>query len=137
MDVDNPDCDGEEEGEEPMDGDDVDEIRYIDLKAHSALAIPKLKPEVKLHGDKAVLIARDEYDLFMDHAMSRLKTASDESYPPLPRFFVTGQPGIGKWFGTLHWVLRSCVSSSNRQELRVSLFPFLSARSGTVGILHH
>jgi hypothetical protein len=98
MDVDDPDGDGEGEGEDPDDGEEVDEgparIRYINLKAHPALAFHELGLEVDQRGDKATFVVRHEYGLFMEHAMSRLSNPPDDSYRA--RFFVTGQPGIGK-----------------------------------------
>ncbi|KAF7343302.1 hypothetical protein MVEN_01762500 [Mycena venus] len=124
MDVDG--SDGEGEGEDPNEGEDADEdparIRYINLEAHPALAIDELGQEVDQHQNKATFAVRHEYDLFMEHAMSRVNDPPDTIYRA--RFFVTGQSGIGKWSSSsLLWVLRSCIAS-DRQELRLLLFPF-------------
>ncbi|KAJ6528583.1 hypothetical protein B0H19DRAFT_1243079 [Mycena capillaripes] len=104
MDVDDPD--GEGEGEDPNDGEDVDEgppgIRYISLKAHPAFAFEKLAQEVDWRGDNATFVIRHEYGLFMEHAMSRLNNPPDDSHRA--RFFVTGQPGIGKSFGCYYFL---------------------------------
>ncbi|KAJ7699625.1 hypothetical protein B0H17DRAFT_297204 [Mycena rosella] len=98
----------EGEGEDPSDGEDVDEgparIRYINLKAHPALAFDELGLEVDQRGDKATFVVRHEYGLFMEHAMSRLSNPPDDSYRA--RFFVTGQPGIGKSFGCYYFLFR-------------------------------
>ncbi|KAJ7042514.1 hypothetical protein C8F04DRAFT_1229772 [Mycena alexandri] len=100
------DPDGEDEGEDPNDGEDVDEgppgIRYISLKAHPAFAFEKIAEEVDWRGDNATFVIRHEYDLFMEHAMSRLHNPPDDSYRA--RFFVTGQPGIGKSFGCYYFL---------------------------------
>ncbi|KAJ6525486.1 hypothetical protein DFH09DRAFT_173366 [Mycena vulgaris] len=64
----------------------------------------------------------------MQHAMSRLSKLRDDKFPA--RFFVTGQPGISKFSSLSAWVSRSCIAS-DRQELRLLLFPFPSARFGT------
>jgi hypothetical protein len=136
-DVDGSDGESEGEGEDPNDGEDVDEgpatIRYINLEAHPALAIDKLGREVDQHHTKATFAVRHEYDIFMEHAMSRVSDPPDDSFRA--RFFVTGQPGIGKWSSfSLLSVSRSYIAS-DRQELRLLLFPFSSARFGTAGIL--
>ncbi|KAF7336576.1 hypothetical protein MSAN_02289800 [Mycena sanguinolenta] len=106
MDVD--DTDGEGEGDDPNDGEDVDGgppgIRYISLKAYPTLAFEKLAQEVDWRGDKATFVIRHEYGLFMEHAMSRLSSPPDDSYRA--RFFVTGQPGIGKCFGCYYFLFR-------------------------------
>ncbi|KAJ7090703.1 hypothetical protein C8R44DRAFT_891868 [Mycena epipterygia] len=102
MDVDDPDGDGEGEGKDPNDG-EVDEgppgIHYISLKAHPALAFEKLAQEVDWRGDKATFVIRHEYDLFMEHAMSRLSNPPDDSHRA--RFFVTG-----KSFGYYYFLFR-------------------------------
>ncbi|KAJ6553987.1 hypothetical protein DFH09DRAFT_1280723 [Mycena vulgaris] len=100
MDVDDPDGDGEGEGEDLNDGEDVGDgpatIRYINPKVHPALAaVVDLRREVHKRGDKATFVVRHEYTLFMQHAISRLNNPPDDSYSA--RFFLTGQPGIGKW----------------------------------------
>ncbi|KAJ7460701.1 hypothetical protein FB451DRAFT_500318 [Mycena latifolia] len=108
MDVDDPDGDGQGEDEDPTDGEDVNEgpakIRYIDLEAHPALAIDDLELEVDRHHNKATFVVRHEYGLFMKHAMSRVSNPPDDSYRA--RFFVTGQPGIGKCFGCYYFLFR-------------------------------
>jgi hypothetical protein len=131
MDVD--DADGEGEGEDPNVDEGPPGIRYISLKAHPAFAFEKLAQEVDWRGDNATFVIRHEYGLFMKHAMSRLNNPPDDSHRA--RFFVTGQPGIGKLSAfSLLWVSRSCIAS-DRQELWLLLFPFFLARFGTVGIL--
>ncbi|KAJ7743960.1 hypothetical protein DFH07DRAFT_34918 [Mycena maculata] len=105
MDVD--DSDGE--GEDPNDGEDVGEgpasIRYINLEAHPALAIDELRLEVNQHHNKATFVVRHEYNLFMEHAMSRVSDPPDDSYRA--RFFLTGQPGgIGKSFAFYYFLFR-------------------------------
>ncbi|KAJ7348972.1 hypothetical protein DFH08DRAFT_132869 [Mycena albidolilacea] len=106
MDVDDSDSEGE--GEDPNEGEDVDKgpvrIRYINLDAHPVLTIDDLVREVHQHGDKTTFIIRHEYELFMEHAMSRVSNPPDDSYRA--RFFVTGQPGIGKSFGCLYFLFR-------------------------------
>ncbi|KAJ7453703.1 hypothetical protein B0H11DRAFT_2070795 [Mycena galericulata] len=106
MDTDDSDVEGE--GEDPNNGEDVDEgpagIRYINLEAHPALAINELGLEIDKHHNKATFAVRHEYDLFMQHAMSRLSDPPDDSY--CARFFVTGQSGIGKSFGCYYFLFR-------------------------------
>ncbi|KAJ7222057.1 hypothetical protein B0H12DRAFT_1151242 [Mycena haematopus] len=125
MDVDG--SDNEDEGEGPKDGEDMDEgppeIRYISLKTHPALAIHKLAKEVDWRGDEATLVIRHEYGLFMEHAMSRLSNPPDDSYRA--RFFVTGQPGIGKWSAfslLLGFVLMLCVGQARVSGVTISFF---------------
>ncbi|KAJ7022351.1 hypothetical protein C8F04DRAFT_241695 [Mycena alexandri] len=104
MDVDDPGG----EGEDPNDGEDVDEgparIRYINLEAHLAMAFHELGLEVDQRGDMATFVVRHESGLFMEHAMSRLSNPPDDSYRA--RFFVTGQPRIGKSFGCYYFLFR-------------------------------
>ncbi|KAJ6454162.1 hypothetical protein C8R45DRAFT_628083 [Mycena sanguinolenta] len=106
MDVD--DSDDEGEGEDPNDGEDADEepagVRYISLKAHPALAFEKLAQEIHWRRDEATFVVRHEYSLFMEHAMSRLNNPPDDSHRA--RFFVTGQPGIGKSYGCYYLLFR-------------------------------
>ncbi|KAF7335647.1 hypothetical protein MVEN_02219600 [Mycena venus] len=97
MDVDG--SDSESEGDDPNDGEGVDEgpteIRYINLAAHPILAINILGRQLDKHPTKATFAVRNEYQVFMDYALSRVINPPDDSYQA--RFFVTGQPGIGKW----------------------------------------
>ncbi|KAJ7457914.1 hypothetical protein B0H11DRAFT_2061930 [Mycena galericulata] len=108
MGADSDDSDVEGEGGDSNDGEDVAEgpagIRYINLEAHPALAINELGLEVDRHHNKATFAVRHEYDLFMEHAMSRLSDPPDDSY--CARFFVTGQSGIGKSFGCYYFLFR-------------------------------
>ena len=78
-----------------VDGEDEDDgIRYIDLKANPVLCIFDLDVEVDQRCERAMFIIRREYDLFKQHAMARLRDPPDDTHRG--RFFVTGQPGIGK-----------------------------------------
>ncbi|KAF8916343.1 hypothetical protein CPB85DRAFT_357257 [Mucidula mucida] len=72
---------------------DSREIRYINLQAHPALrAIDELESEALRLGDRAAFIIREEYRLFMQHAISCLR----DGHGHWTHFFVTGQSGIGK-----------------------------------------
>ncbi|KAF8209669.1 hypothetical protein K438DRAFT_1810180 [Mycena galopus ATCC 62051] len=104
--MDDPDAEDEGEGEDPNDGEDdgPPQISYISLKAHPALAFEKLAQEVDWRGEEATFVIRHEYGLFMKHAMSRLSNPPDDSHRA--RFFVTGQPGIGKSFGCYYFLFR-------------------------------
>ncbi|KAF9027522.1 hypothetical protein BDZ89DRAFT_805437 [Hymenopellis radicata] len=112
MDVDS--LDGSEGGDgQAQSGEKPSGVRFIDLKAHPALVFESaLRHEVLRHRDRAAFIIRDEYRLFMKHAITCLRNQRSESahtYYPL-RFFVTGQPGIGKTFGAyymLYYLLAS------------------------------
>ncbi|KAJ6456172.1 hypothetical protein C8R45DRAFT_1035166 [Mycena sanguinolenta] len=97
------DCDSDGEGQDLDEGVD-DTIRFINLDAHPALAIGLLARELDMHHDKATFAVRHEYDLFMEHAMSRINNPPDDSFRA--RFFVTGQPGIGKSFGCYYFLFR-------------------------------
>ncbi|KAF9039666.1 hypothetical protein BDZ89DRAFT_1035288 [Hymenopellis radicata] len=86
---------------EPADTDDVGDnppkVRYIDLSEQPALlAFKWLGPEVTIHQKKATFIVRDEYKEFIEHALSQGR---------LSRTFVTGQPGIGKSFGAVYFLM--------------------------------
>ncbi|KAF7324400.1 hypothetical protein MSAN_02520200 [Mycena sanguinolenta] len=79
-------------------------IGFIDLKTYSTLEIPPLSWVVWKHGDHAEFVVRHEYDLFFEHALSRVR-----NYPQLnspTNFFVTGTPGIGLSFGCYYFLLR-------------------------------
>ncbi|KAJ6599925.1 hypothetical protein DFH09DRAFT_1355938 [Mycena vulgaris] len=88
---------------EPADADDVGdglaEVRYIDLAGHpNLLEFNQLRMQETFHRAKATFIVRDEYKRFIQHALSL--SLFDGLHPPLFRFLVTGQPGIGKsWTG--------------------------------------
>ncbi|KAJ7471076.1 hypothetical protein FB451DRAFT_1559552 [Mycena latifolia] len=69
-------------------GDGPAEVRYIDLPGH-----PQLLEFSQLRG-MAMFVVRDEYKQFIQHVLSL--SLSDGPVSPLFRFFVTGQPGIGK-----------------------------------------
>ncbi|KAJ7130616.1 hypothetical protein C8R44DRAFT_872401 [Mycena epipterygia] len=136
MDLDDQDDDDNGEGEDLNDSEDLDEgsntIRYINPHTHQALAILQLEVQAELRDEKATLVVRHEYSLFMQHAISRLNKPRVDELPT--RFFVTGQPGIGKCsFFSLHWVF-SCIAVG-RQELLLLLFSVLSALYGTISIL--
>ncbi|KAF7361434.1 hypothetical protein MSAN_01176500 [Mycena sanguinolenta] len=104
-DVDESDSDGE--GEDPN---DVDQrpagIRYINLHAHPELAIDGLGREVDRHHNKATFAVRDEYDSFIQHAISRIEHPPDDSY--CARFFVTG-----KTFGCYYFLFRLLASGQS------------------------
>ncbi|KAF9037343.1 hypothetical protein BDZ89DRAFT_1061496, partial [Hymenopellis radicata] len=93
------------EGADSNDGEDVDDgpatIRYIDLDANKTLALLGLKRELTRRSPTATFILRHEYTLFMRYAMCM---ASKPNYQA--RFFVTGQPGIGKSFGCYYFLFR-------------------------------
>ncbi|KAJ7204811.1 hypothetical protein GGX14DRAFT_459840, partial [Mycena pura] len=103
MDVDGSDGENESEGEVLNDDEDVD-IRYINLEAHPALVIDDLGEEIDQYKTKATFVVRREYEVFMEHAMSRVSDPPDDSFRA--RFFVTGQPGIGKSFGCYYFLFR-------------------------------
>jgi hypothetical protein len=83
---------GEGEGGDPNDS--ADSIRLIDLKAYPHLVIFSLRFLVMEHGDHAAFVVRHEYDVFLRHAMSR--ATKGPQLNRTTRFFVTGQPGVGK-----------------------------------------
>ncbi|KAJ7176609.1 hypothetical protein C8R46DRAFT_1076792 [Mycena filopes] len=90
--------------------DDGDEIRHIDLTAHPVLAIDQVGLEFGQHHTNPTFVVRREYNLFMEHAIARVRNPLDESYRA--RFFVTGQPGIGKTFGCYHFLF--CLLASGQ-----------------------
>ncbi|KAF7343292.1 hypothetical protein MVEN_01761300 [Mycena venus] len=100
MDVDG--SDSESEGDDPNDGEGVDEgpteICYINLAAHPILAINILGRQLDKHPTKATFAVRNEYQVFMDYALSRVINP-DDSYQA--RFFVTG-----KSFGCHYFLFR-------------------------------
>ncbi|KAF8915982.1 hypothetical protein CPB85DRAFT_1491314 [Mucidula mucida] len=70
---------------------DSRKIRYINLQAHPALrAIDELESEALRLGDRAAFIIREEYRLFMQHAIS----CTRDGHGHWTHFFVTGQSGI-------------------------------------------
>ncbi|KAJ7147013.1 hypothetical protein C8R44DRAFT_758592 [Mycena epipterygia] len=103
-----------EPADEPMgepadaDADDVGdgpaEVRYINLADHPTLLdFNQLRTQQTFHGEKALFVVRDEYKQFIQHALNlSLHHGPD---PPLFRFCVTGQPGIGKSFGAHYFLL--------------------------------
>ncbi|KAF8216958.1 hypothetical protein K438DRAFT_1798074 [Mycena galopus ATCC 62051] len=77
-------------------GDSPAKVRYIDLSRHpELLEFKRLSAEVTIHEEKATFIVRDEYKEFIEHALSH----------SLSRSFVTGQPGIGKSFGAVYFLM--------------------------------
>ncbi|KAJ7489566.1 hypothetical protein FB451DRAFT_1225285 [Mycena latifolia] len=68
------------------------EIRYIDLSKHEALCVHRLHNAWDSH----TFIIRQEYVEFMTYAMN---CGIHER-----RFFLTGQPGIGKGFGACYFL---------------------------------
>ncbi|KAJ7070507.1 hypothetical protein C8F01DRAFT_381800 [Mycena amicta] len=93
-------------------GDNLDEgparIGFIDLKTYPNLAIPGLPTE---HGAHAAFIVRHEYDVFLNHAISCVNdwhtiSPGGPQFNLPTRFFVTGQPGIGKTFGSYYFLFR-------------------------------
>ncbi|KAJ7777465.1 hypothetical protein B0H16DRAFT_958741 [Mycena metata] len=85
----------EEELDEPR-----PHLRFIDLDLHPYLRIHTL---LKPHPSKVVI--RDEYVEFMRHALA----AGDDE---LLRFFLTGQPGIGKSVGACYFLF--CLLASGQ-----------------------
>ncbi|KAJ7155383.1 hypothetical protein C8R43DRAFT_1126052 [Mycena crocata] len=87
-------------GDETNGGGDVhtatNNIRYINPNTHPALDILNLASETHVRGDKATFVVRDEYDLFLQHARSCVAARAVDDDAFRARFFVTGQPGIGK-----------------------------------------
>ncbi|KAJ7186355.1 hypothetical protein GGX14DRAFT_581112 [Mycena pura] len=76
-------------------GDNLAEVRYIDLSRHSELLeFKRLSAEVTIHEEKATFIVREEYKEFIKHALS---------HRSLFRCFVTGQPG--KSFGAQYFLM--------------------------------
>ena len=71
------------------------DIHFINLHRHPVIAVGPLVKEHTDLGDKATFIVWHEYRLFMDHVISRVNGPTNVCNRP--RFFVTGQPGIGKW----------------------------------------
>ncbi|KAF9012989.1 hypothetical protein BDZ89DRAFT_1167117 [Hymenopellis radicata] len=98
MDIDYLDGEDRTSSEEGDKNEGPSGVRFINLKVHSALSIEELYQEILRHGERATFIVRDEYRLFMDHAISCLRTRGDDLF----RFFVTGHPGIGTSFGACY-----------------------------------
>ncbi|KAF9031353.1 hypothetical protein BDZ89DRAFT_1158903 [Hymenopellis radicata] len=89
-------------------------IRFIDLtESRSALAINYLDIERDLHRDRGTFIVRDEYRLFMEHALSCLRAERRPGNEFFVRFFLTGQPGIGKSFGALYILMYLLASAQS------------------------
>ncbi|KAF8916339.1 hypothetical protein CPB85DRAFT_1290937, partial [Mucidula mucida] len=88
---------------------DSRKIRYINLQAHPALrAIDELESEALRLGDRAAFIIREEYRLFMQHAIS----CTRDGHGHWTHFFVTGQSGIGKRFGRCYILFYLLAQSS-------------------------
>ncbi|KAF9037829.1 hypothetical protein BDZ89DRAFT_432374 [Hymenopellis radicata] len=104
-DVNDPGGDDEGEGADPNDGEDVDDgpatIHYINLYTHKTLALLGLALELTDRSCTATFILRHEYSLFMRYAMRMVSKPNHKA-----RFFVTGQPGIGKCFGCYYFLFR-------------------------------
>ncbi len=89
MAVDSPD--GSDSDNQAHSAEATSTVRYIDLPKHPALDFEALSLERFLHHDCATYIVRDEYRVFMNHVLARLHVKNS-----VVRFFLTGQPGIGK-----------------------------------------
>ncbi|KAJ7741209.1 hypothetical protein DFH07DRAFT_943611 [Mycena maculata] len=90
--------DVDENDSEPTPRPGPQQIRFIDLNKH-----PKLRVHSLLEPHPPTVVVREEYVEFMTHAFQVEK--DDER-----RFFLTGQPGIGKSVGAcyfLFWLLAS------------------------------
>ncbi|KAJ7190352.1 hypothetical protein GGX14DRAFT_606040 [Mycena pura] len=71
-------------------GDNLAEVRYIDLSRHSELLeFKRLSAEVTIHEEKATFIVREEYKEFIKHALS---------HRSLFRCFVTGKSFGAQYF---------------------------------------
>ncbi|KAJ7773307.1 hypothetical protein B0H16DRAFT_144774 [Mycena metata] len=121
MDVDNQagEGDGDREGRGHL-NDELDEdptsIGFIPLKTYPALEIGPLSRLVMDRGDDTVFFIRPDYDVFLEHARSRVRKAPSLNSPT--RFFVTGQPGIGKTFGCYYFLFRLLASGQSVFFLR-------------------
>lgn len=120
------------EGADPNDYDDVDDgppkLRCINLDTHRTLKfLCDLTREHQVRKQAATFLLRHEYSLFMRYAICIVNTPNQKA-----RFFVTGQPEIGKCFA---FSRSGFCAHASRQELRLLLFPFPSARYGAAGIL--
>ncbi|KAJ7072678.1 hypothetical protein C8F01DRAFT_257678 [Mycena amicta] len=95
-----------------VDDADLDEtqarIGFIDLKTYPSLVILDLKALVSERGDRATFVVRHDYNLFFDHAMSRVNMPilNPEQQPQTTNFFLTGQSGIGKSYGSYYLLFR-------------------------------
>ncbi|KAF8208889.1 hypothetical protein K438DRAFT_1930434 [Mycena galopus ATCC 62051] len=117
--------DGEGEGKGEGDGEGAADdpnnlgpptIRFINLNAHPYLFIPQLIDMAKEHGEKAALLVRHEYEIFFDHARSRIGNPDNKT----SNFFLTGQPGIGKSMCCYYILFRLLASGQSVFFLRSS-----------------
>jgi hypothetical protein len=84
--------DGESADETEYSSDDDDSsVRYIELSQHPSLGVLAAQADLVHRPNTATFIVRNEYLVFMRHALSRLEEKSHWGC-----FFVAGQSGIGK-----------------------------------------
>jgi hypothetical protein len=89
-------------------------IRYIDLGKHPIFAVHALSDRTR----SPTFVIRQEYIEFMAHAINC-------AVPHERRFFLTGQPGIGKSsFLSFVFALMYCVSQARASELATLSFVY-------------